>query len=886
MNSISIANPLLFLVVLPLLIAIVIGFFLLPNRKKKLPKNIISLVLHVVMCVTLAFSFVDLKYMTSSMDTELYIVADCSISTKENIEKMSSLIDDTYAQASRIAGTKIGVVAFGKDPVLLSRAGDHKRNIRDIYDERRYPEFDAESTDIKEALLYTNELYSDNVIRRMLVISDGIETDSDALEAIDTLSANDVYVDSVSISQDPFDEIAITKLDYVDRTFLGKEQSVKIQFKSMKETEVTLTLTSSGTLLQRETVTASRGVNNVTFPLPSNAIGTFEYEVKITGDSDTYAENNHMSFSQSFTDEYKVLFIGHSAEDRRSIQALGVYSPDVKIDYYLGVRDVPDTLDEMMKYDEIVLSDINIQSDLIRPETFVESLKLAVSAYGKSLVTYGATYSGKGANDYIADYNDMLPVQYESDEGKAIVLLIDNSGSMEIDSRLEMAKAGAIEVLDSLTDKDYLSVITFSDNAKIVQPLTSVKSASKIKREINRIGTDGGTVMNGGLEQAHNQLKTSTLENKFILVLSDGEPYDKPSDLNRKAMEIAADDIIMSCINISNDVASSVELLTMLSRSGNGTYYYCSNPQNLATIMVNSVVDEMINHPIVSEEEIPINFRTSDETIDEIDYLPGIYGYNFCRIKNDANTILTVTYMNEDPENPATAIVPLYAYWFFGNGKVSSFTSSLTQQWTSALRASLEGREFFANMTESSLPIRRVDSIIDPTYENRGKSTRLAITALDKSRNGKVHISVKDPTGEEKAYELRYDGKNYSGQIDSGIRGEYMIHWTYEYQIWDSSIWSDVDRKVEGDTSFFYDYSSEYDLFRDPDNSLLYDLSKKNGELSYDEIHYKAKSEELSYKAYKSSMLWFMLATVLIFSADVFVRKGDLIFKKKKRESA
>jgi secreted protein with Ig-like and vWFA domain len=57
---------------------------------------------------------------------------------------------------------------------------------------------------------------------------------------------------------------------------------------------------------------------------------------------------------------------------------------------------------------------------------------------------------------------------------KDVILIIDKSGSMQRESRMGYAKDAAIGVVNSLTNVDYVSVVTFStaassENSMIVQ---------------------------------------------------------------------------------------------------------------------------------------------------------------------------------------------------------------------------------------------------------------------------------------------------------------------------------------------------------------------------------------------------------------------------------
>lgn len=75
----------------------------------------------------------------------------------------------------------------------------------------------------------------------------------------------------------------------------------------------------------------------------------------------------------------------------------------------------------------------------------------------------------------LSTYNDMLPVQSQPSDSRAIVLLIDSSGSMS-GASLSNAKEGAKEVAKLLNKGDQISVVTFESNVTIVQPMTSITS--------------------------------------------------------------------------------------------------------------------------------------------------------------------------------------------------------------------------------------------------------------------------------------------------------------------------------------------------------------------------------------------------------------------------
>lgn len=896
MNSIRIQNPYLFFIAIPLLALVIVGFFLIPKYKRFRIKNIISLGLHLVISVRLTLAFVDIQYAKSSTGTELIVLADCSKSEFLNSEHIDGLIKDVYKEAGSVAGTKIGVVAFAKNQEVVTKIGSNYKSGSILKYFEDNSSFDNSATDLKSALLYADSLYSDNSgVRRRIIRSDGLETDGSAIEALGQLTSDSVQVDAISRSQPEFDEVAITGLDYNDRAYVGKKQQLKVSVKSKKAGKLNVTLTSEGKIVSEfKDEVCNKGINVYSFDLASDEQGTFRYDVSLSGRADTFEENNKRSFTQEFTDHYNVLFVGTDQAELDNIKSS--FPENVNITSYINRTDVPCTIKELINYDEIVLSNIDIQ-DLPDPTTFVASLKTAVEDYGKSLLTLGSVFpktvtSGGTAikvdSELRSDYNSLLPVQSESDGRKAIVLLIDNSGSMDTDSRIRRAKDGASAILKKLNDKDYISIITFSDEIQIVTPLTSVKNKDTIESQIKKIKSKGGTVMGPGLKAARKQLQNSPIENKFCITLSDGEPSDK-NDLKKIVKDRVKDDITCSFININN--SNGINLLKDLAKIGQGTYYFCRKADSLADIRLTAIVMDVNIKAVEDASAVKIQDPT-DVSVEGVESFPSILGYSFVRIKKQANTILTLQYNHEsvdenENESSARATVPLYAYWNVGkaNGRVASFSSDFGTDWTEDFRTSEGGQLFRKQRLEDTLPTRNIDSMLDRSYVNHGVTSSVSFIAAEKNNNAKIHLKVTSPDKTTtKEYDLSYDGYTFSGDIETGTIGLYEVEITYSYEQKneDGSFTTVTNDPVSRQLNF--DYSSEFDRFPDTSSTLLYSLTKNSGKVSYDTVDYEVSNTELSHQSYQSLNFVFRIVAVVLLLIDIFVRKSDFQKKKKQKQ--
>ena len=121
-----------------------------------------------------------------------------------------------------------------------------------------------------------------------------------------------------------------------------------------------------------------------------------------------------------------------------------------------------------------------------------------------------------------ADQNHHFKLQHEG--GKSIVILMDASGSMKDNQKIQKAKRSAIETIQNMSSQDELSFWIFSDcgNVIMVQAFTSITGA--LMKAVQGIEPQSGTPLALGIRQAGDYLlKEAANEEKILVVLSDGE---------------------------------------------------------------------------------------------------------------------------------------------------------------------------------------------------------------------------------------------------------------------------------------------------------------------------------------------------------------------------
>jgi Mg-chelatase subunit ChlD len=122
----------------------------------------------------------------------------------------------------------------------------------------------------------------------------------------------------------------------------------------------------------------------------------------------------------------------------------------------------------------------------------------------------------------------MMPVVMKPPEHherkRALILILDKSGSMGRNDKLNYAKAAALTVTKSLKDTDLVGVIGFDSQPFVVVPLEPVAQVRPYFAQlVDRLSAHGTTFMLPALQEADRTLAQSGASLKHVVVLTDGE---------------------------------------------------------------------------------------------------------------------------------------------------------------------------------------------------------------------------------------------------------------------------------------------------------------------------------------------------------------------------
>lgn len=875
MRNISFANPYLLLIAVPLLLAVVVPYAIAIRRDNRSRSVIASLVAHIVivLCVSLAASGLTItKVMTK---TQVLVVADTSFSTAE----MDGTIDEYVATVKDNLPTnsELGLICFGKDNQMLAPFGTG-----------RVPSVstatvDDSATDIISALNFAASQFEDESIKRIVLITDAMMTDgsemSDFIDTIDKLYKKGIQVDAMYLDTnlDPdAKEVQISAADTTATAYLNHESTVDVLVRSSFDTQAIVTLYLGDEEIEKTAIALTQGFNIVNFGLHTSVAGDMQYRVEIDADGDELDKNNAALFTQTVCEDLKVLLISSKQEDLDAATAL--YGDRAVIDAYIkpvavsGKKTpewvVPCTIEEMCAYDEIMISNADVREFFGgrngERTSFIQSLEKAVSLFGKSLVVIGDTQIQNKTDDILKSFEDMLPVKYGNNVGdpKLYGIVIDISRSMYQANRFEMAKTAAIYLLSLLSDEDYVCVVTVAATSEVLQHPIPASERNTVARKIAEITSPvQGTCLSAGLKNTYDEMIKMDYEDMQVMLISDGMSF---TDEATEAWDNAENaynthGIITSCINTYCTESDGIDRLNQIAVKGHGTYYNLEREGALEDLIFSSVADEMTETVIRRESKVNIN-RHFDSILNGIASLESVNGFICSKAKASATVPVTVDYIKN--EN-AVVEVPLYAYWNYGNGKVTCFTSQISGSWVSGWGEDTEGEKLLDNILTANTPEEKVDYAYTVNAELNAGAARVELTPAVIHTNANVKVTLTSPSGDVTEASMVFANAYYYYEFDVSDVGEYKVHVDYSYGAY----------SFDSDTSICNSYLPEYDAFAVRDAAVLHSAIRHRGNVTSDgSVDLEINEEYLTtYKA--SYVIPLLIIAVSLFVIDIIIRK-------------
>jgi Mg-chelatase subunit ChlD len=167
-----------------------------------------------------------------------------------------------------------------------------------------------------------------------------------------------------------------------------------------------------------------------------------------------------------------------------------------------------------------------------------------------------------------------------------LVLLLDNSGSMERADRVRIIHEALRVLAGQLQPQDKFSVVTFARTAHLWVDGVPGDQAAKVAEEVSGLTPQGGTNLEDAMNLAYQTALRHYLANGInrVVLLTDGAANlgnVDPEALKQKVEANRKQGIALDCFGIGWEGYND-DLLEVLTRNGDGRYAFLNSPEEVA----------------------------------------------------------------------------------------------------------------------------------------------------------------------------------------------------------------------------------------------------------------------------------------------------------------
>ncbi len=768
------------------------------NGRRSVParQNRVAIALRVAGVVVLVLALTQPLVVRASPEKSVLFLLDRSSSiTPAARDAQEEFVAEAVAQAGDTDQTAVAV--FGKEVRL-----DEALAIRRTFDSVRTV-VDESATDLAGALRGAAAVMPTEGSRRIVVMTDAVETVGDARSAIAGLADLGIAVDVIQLDTGRSSDALVTRVD----------APVTARADDIVPVEVTVQSTTSGPGAVRVSagdtsievpVDLVAGRNDIRVEVPASELGALRIRAEVEAAFDAVRENNAGEALVAVIGPPRIAVvegvIDEAADLERALAAGGM-----EVDRLVAVP----TAEELLVYDAVVVVNLPDPGDAVSADlaSYVEDL-------GRGLVVVGGDRAfGLGGYEDSA-LEELLPVQSNPDDlirrqPVAEVLVIDTSGSMadchcgggEHDiseqggvNKTDISRAGAGLAIGALQPTDRVGVLAFTSSTRWALPLAQKPGAAVIEAALNSLTPQGDTEITPALQEALDELRDAPEDIRHIVLFTDG--WGDDPGLLQVAQDIAAEGITLSVLGTGE---GSGETLRRMAALGGGQFYPGRDLPAIPEIFVEETL--RVARPLIAEGVFVPSRGAVSQVTAGLTSAPPLRGYVLTNPKATATVALEV--------GPGD---PLLASWQRGLGRASVWTSDATTRWSADWIGWAGFTDFWGRLVRDVLPpgldtppeVRIDGGRLEIAYEAAVPLDAVAIAQVRDSEGTVSMIALQRST------ETRFEGR-----VPVAARGAYWVAVRVE---------DETGTIASGSSGVVAGYADEF-AFRDPDPQLAADLA-------------------------------------------------------------
>lgn len=754
-----------------------------------------------------------------------------------------------------------GLIVFGKTPAV-----ELPPRQSFPFDNALNTQVDRGSTNVEQSLSLGAAMLPEDNQGRLVLLSDGVQTEGNLSRILDDLKSRGVAVDVLPIDYSYEHEVWLERLELPQAVKLGEKYEAAVILSAMSAGEGVLKLRENGELIGEASIKYQEGKNRFTLPISLRNAGYYEYTASIETDreQDSLAQNNTVLNYIFVEGAGKILLVTDPLGDERDWKKLEqAIKEGERAVQMIGADEFPRDAASLLPYDAIIF--VNVAHDLF-DAIQLHSLKEAVYNYGCGFLMVGGPNSFGPGGYHRTAVEEILPVSMDVTHKKvlpkgALAIILHTCEFPEGNTWAKRITKQAIKVLGA---QDDVGVLIYGPSGEDwVFKLTPAGKYDELVPLINSAQPGDMPSFARTMQLGIDELKLSDASSKHMIIISDGDPQPPPPPL---VADFIKNKISVSMVAVFPHGGNDISAMRGIATSTGGRYYFPQDPNQLPAIFIKE--SKTLKRSMVQLKRFTPEVGFVSPVLKGIDGLPELGGYVITTRKPHP-AMVVLEGPQEEGEDEGSERDPILAIWQHGLGKTAAFTSDLSPSWGADWVRWGKYQAFVTQLLTEISRVRKEGHLRMSTYTAGGDGVIVIEDFHNEEAFLSVNARVTGPGQKVETLAFRQVGpRRYEAAFPLWGHGRYHV----------TAQGTGGERSDNVFGGFVVSYSPEYLRFRS-NRQALADIATRTGGrvLSGDpaEDNVFATDRE-SRRSTRPVFDWFLMALAILLPLDVALRRVQL----------
>lgn len=748
-----------------------------------------------------------------------------------------------------------GLLIFGKTPAIELNPG------MSFPFEALNSQVERGATNLEQALSMSSVVLKEDVQGRIVLVSDGVQTEGNLLRILDDLKSRGVAVDVLPIDYTYNEEVWLERLDLPQQVKLGETYEAAMVLSSLADGKGKLVLRENGNVIAEQEVDYKAGKNRFSVPVTLRSAGYYEYTatIEVPKAQDSLAQNNTVMNYIFVEGEGKVLLVTDSVGDRRDWERLekAIKEGERAVEVIAGA-DLPSDAASLMPYDAIIFC--NVPHDEFNVQQ-MQAVRDAVHNLGAGFLMVGGPNSFGPGGYHRTVIEDILPVTMDVSQKKvlpkgALAIILHTCEFPEGNTWGKRITKQAIKVLGA---QDEVGVLAYTEKGEDwLFELTPAAKYEDLVPLINGASIGDMPSFQNTMQMGLKGLKKSDAATRHMIIISDGDPQ-APTPMLVK--DFVDSQISVSMVAIFPHGGLDISKMQGVAEVTGGRYYFPEDPNQLPAIFIKE--SKTLKRSLLQNKTFTPSIGFPSPVVKGLEGMPELKGYVITTAKGHP----AMQILNGPPDaEESDTLDPVLSIWQHGLGKTAAFTSDFSTNWGSNWQQWGRFQPFVKQLLTDISRVKKDGHLRMSTQTSGGDAVIVVEDFHPDESFLELNAKLSGPGQKTENVQLKQVGpRRYQATVPLWGHGRYHA----------IAQGLGGDRKDLAFGGFIVSYSPEYLRFRSNRQTLQEIADRTGGKMltgdpAKDEIYTRGRTPKRSSKPIFD---WFLIALAILVPLDVAIRR-------------